>query len=264
VTARWRARGHVAVAAVVLLSGAGCDRLREPAAAPVASATTTTRPRTYDARRTRPTGTGVVAGVVRLAGPVPRRSPLVVDRDLAVCGTPPPPAEDLLIGERGGVQGAVVWVDSLTGPPPAIPPGALVIEERGCRFMPRVLLLPAGATVEFRNADGILHHVHTHSIRNSPFERAQSPVHPNIRERFDVPEVIGVTCDAHAWMRAWIVVQAHRFYALTDAAGRFRLPDVPAGPQRVTVWHERLGTRSEPVTVDAARPARLVFGLNAR
>jgi hypothetical protein len=177
----WRPAGQVSLMAILILVAvlcvAGCDRAREPTR-PVAQVTTTTRPRSYDARPSRPTGTGVVVGTVRLSGPPPKRSPIVVDRDLEVCGTPPPPNEDLLIGARSGIQGAVVWVESLTGPPPAIPTTAPVIEERGCRFVPRVLLLPAGATVEFRNGDGILHHVHTHSTRNSPFNRAQSLVQP--------------------------------------------------------------------------------------
>jgi plastocyanin len=247
---------------MTLLLVAACDGVPERGRPPV-EVTTTTRPRAYDARRSGPTGTGVVAGVVRLNGPPPERSVIVVDRDLGVCGAPPPPPEDLVLGATGGVKGAVVWVASLTGPPPAIPSKPPVIEERGCRFVPHVLLLPAGGTVEFRNGDGILHHVHTHSIRNSPFERAQSLVRPNMQERFDVPEIVGITCDAHPWMRAWLVVQAHRFYALTGTDGTFRLGDVPAGPQQITVWHERLGTHTESVTIDAARDARLVFDLRA-
>lgn len=68
--------------------------------------------------------------------------------------------------------------------------------------------------------------------------------------RFERPEFIRVTCDVHGtgFMRAWIVVAEHPYYAVTDGNGRFRLPGVPQGPHTLAVWHERLGRVTAPVT----------------
>jgi hypothetical protein len=69
---------------------------------------------------------------------------------------------------------------------------------------------------------------------------------------FKRPEIIRVDCDLHPWMRAWVVVAEHPFYALTNHQGEFTLANVPAGSYAIQVWHERLGTLTRAVTVNDA------------
>jgi hypothetical protein len=69
---------------------------------------------------------------------------------------------------------------------------------------------------------------------------------------FKRPEIIRVDCDLHPWMRAWVVVAEHPFYALTNDQGEFTLANVPAGQYTIQVWHERLGTVGRAVTVNDA------------
>ena len=58
---------------------------------------------------------------------------------------------------------------------------------------------------------------------------------------FPEPDTIKVVCDVHSWMKAWIIVTEHPYYALTDADGQFRLENVPEGSYRIKAWHEELG-----------------------
>jgi hypothetical protein len=100
------------------------------------------------------------------------------------------------------------------------------------------------------NSDGILHNFHTLSRLNPSRNLAQPKFARPLRVTFEQPEVVQVKCDLHGegFMRAWIVVASHPYYALTDEEGQFRLPDVPRGPHILEVWHEALGTRRLPVT----------------
>lgn len=193
---------------------------------------------------------GGIEGVVILAGTAPPARGLQPAADHAVCGSEPRPSEELQVSAAGGVRNAVVfiaderieeWASRVT----------FQIDQRRCAFVPRVLIVPPGATVEILNSDGILHNFHTLSSRNPRMNLAQPRWAKPLRVSFEHPEIIPVRCDLHGegFMRAWIVVASHPYYALSDDTGRFRLPDLPPGPHTLEVWHEVLGTRRIPVTV---------------
>jgi plastocyanin len=196
---------------------------------------------------------GAVAGTVRLAGQAPPVRLLQPRVDPAVCGSEPRPSEALVVSASGGVKNAVVFIghERMEG---WRSPTTFQIDQRGCAFVPHVPIIPPGSTVEILNSDGILHNFHTVSRLNPPMNLAQPGKAKPLRVTFERPEVVPVKCDLHGegFMRAWIVVAAHPYYALTDDEGRFRLADVPPGPHTLEVWHETLGTRRVPVTVGAS------------
>jgi plastocyanin len=142
-------------------------------------------------------------------------------------------------------------------------PTTFQLEQRRCTFVPRVLIIPPGATVEVLNSDGILHNFHTLSRLNPSRNLAQPKFARPLRVTFEHPEIVQVKCDLHGegFMRAWIVVAGHPYYALTDDDGRFRLSDVPPGPHTLEVWHEGLGTKRVPVTVGATGEVTLAVTL---
>lgn len=193
---------------------------------------------------------GDVAGTVRLIGKAPPAEMLRLTADHAVCGSEPRRSEALLLSPSGGVKNAIAFIahERKEG---WRSPTTFRMDQRRCRFVPRVLIVPPGSTVEVLNSDGILHNFHTRSRLNSPLNLAQPGRSKLLRVTFEHPEIIQVKCDLHGEgsMRAWIVVAAHPYYALTDDDGRFRLPDVPPGPHALEVWHERLGTKRVPVSV---------------
>jgi hypothetical protein len=117
------------------------------------------------------------------------------------------------------------------------------MDQKECVFIPRIVIVPPGGTVEFLNSDRLLHNLHSVSRENMSFNRTQ-PKGRTIPISFGKPEIVRIDCDLHSWMRGWVVVASHPFYALTDAQGRFKLDNVPAGQYTVRVWHERLGESS--------------------
>jgi len=161
------------------------------------------------------------------------------------------------------VRNAVVWIQN---PPPGArgdaAPARVEMDQKGCVFVPHVVLVPAGGTVEFLNSDRLLHNLHSVGKENPPFNRTQ-PRGRAIPIAFAKPEIIRVDCDLHSWMRAWVVVADHPFYALSNEAGEFVLSGVPPGTYTLSIWQEALGTSTREITV-GAEDARVTIEFKAR
>jgi plastocyanin len=198
-------------------------------------------------------GRGSIAGRVVLAGPRPQPAPVQVTKDVEVCGVHPIVDESLVVGAGGGIRDVVL---SLAGAP-SEPLPAAELRQKGCVFIPHVTLVPAGAPLKIYNDDGVLHNLHTFSTLNPAFNKAQPKYMKVMEATFERPETIKVACDAHPWMAAWLVVTEHRFVAVTDAEGAFRIDSVPAGSYAARVWHETLGERAVTVEVRAGQPSDL-------
>jgi plastocyanin len=196
-----------------------------------------------------PASAAALRGQVVYAGPPPplRKVPVTVDQ--YVCGKEKD-AEDLVLSARRGIRFAVAW---LSNPPaaaarPVESPAPPQMDQKQCSFTPRVVLVPGGGTVEFLNSDRLLHNLHATPRQNPGFNRTQ-PKGRTIPVSFARPEFIPIACDLHSWMRGWVVVTDHPFYAVTDGDGAFTLGEVPPGRYALSVWHEALGTVTRPVHV---------------
>ncbi|MBI2456796.1 MAG: carboxypeptidase regulatory-like domain-containing protein, partial [candidate division NC10 bacterium] len=133
----------------------------------------------------------------------------------------------------------------------------VVLNQKGCGYTPHVVVVPTTGELDILNSDGVLHNIHTYSTVNPPFNVAQPKFKKIVTERFTKPEIIKATCDAHNWMRGWIVATDHPFVAVTDDEGRFTIKDVPPGHYKVEIWHETLGKQVKEVTVKAREEAKL-------
>ena len=192
---------------------------------------------------------GTVRGTVTFDGTPPPPKVLQVTKDADKCG-PEQTSEALVIGAEKGVQYAVVSVVNAQPGQPAAPSGKVELDQQKCRFTPRIVLLPAGMELVVRNSDGIAHNLHTFSKTNPAMNKAQPGFMKTMSIRtITKPEIIRVQCDMHNWMRAWIVVVDNPYTAITDAAGRFTLPDLPAGTYTLKFWHETLEEKQQEVTV---------------
>ncbi len=195
-----------------------------------------------------PASAGSIKGTVLYNGPPVVAKTLPVTIDQYVCGNQKP-GEDLVVSAKRGIRSAVV---SLQTPPPGAKwegtPRPAQMDQLGCVYAPRVVVVPVGGTVDFLNSDRLLHNLHSVGKDNPPFSRTQ-PKGRTISMTFSKPEIVRIDCDLHSWMRAWVVVAAHPFYAVTGSDGEFALEGVPPGRYTLQIWQESLGTVTKEVVV---------------
>src|SRR6266478_3461495 len=206
---------------------------------------------------------GSIKGTVVLKGATPDLRKLAVTIDQYVCGKEKN-AEELVLSPQGGIRSAVVWIEKPPAPAASEAlPSTTSMDQKECMFTPRVVVVAAGGRIDFLNSDRLLHNLHSTPSANPPFNRTQ-PKGRTIAITFPHPEIVRVSCDLHSWMRGWVVVADHPFYAVTDADGQFALKGLPPGRYTVRVWQERLGTMSREITVGDQDPTLVTLEMTAR
>ncbi len=208
-------------------------------------------------------GGGSIKGMVKFTGTPPEREVLEVNKDKEVCAVGVKKSNELVVGADGGVEFAVVSLTNISKGK-AFPEGASVLDQAGCEYLPYIVVVRKGADLDILNSDGILHNVHTYSEKNKPLNRAQPKFKKKITEKFTETEMVKVTCDVHGWMKGWLAVVDHPYYAITDGSGGFELTDVPAGEYEIKVWQEKLGESTQKVTVPAGGEASVTFEMAAK
>ena len=194
---------------------------------------------------------GTIVGVVRYEGKVPKAKELKVTTGDKPCHKGPIMSEKLVLSAGKQVKFAVASIKGIGRGKPFPEPDAqnpVTLDQQGCRFQPHVLTVPLGHPLRILNSDGILHNVHAHTMMNDSFNRAMPPKVKQMDVSFDYPERIKFTCDAHDWMKSYIVVAEHPYYAVTGDDGAFRFENVPLGIHTIEVWHEALGKQKQEVT----------------
>ena len=193
---------------------------------------------------------GAIVGKVKWVGETPAVKKLNVERDKETCEGDKL-SQVLIVSPEKGIKNAVVsLVEVKKGKKlDSFGNGAPQLDQQKCVYNPYLQIIPAGATLEILNNDGILHNIHTTSSANPPLNIAQPKFKKKINQKFDKPETIKFVCDVHSWMEAWVVVADHPYYSVTDDQGAFRLTDVPPGAYQIKVWHETAGEQVKPVTI---------------
>jgi plastocyanin len=141
-----------------------------------------------------------------------------------------------------------------------LPAGHEVIRQENESFVPRVVAITRGSTVEFPNGDPFFHNVFSLSSA-ATFDLGRYPSGRSGSWHFTKPGLVKVYCHIHSHMSASILVLDHPFFVIPDLDGNFVLRNVPAGSYTVAGWHERVGERTHPVHVDAGQTARIELSL---
>jgi plastocyanin len=185
-----------------------------------------------------PGAEGTIRGTVDI-----RRSLLVIE--------PRPASAGLGAGPRRPVEfrPAVVYLEQAPGGAFELPEGGRAsMDQRDQTFVPHVLAITVGTTVDFPNSDLTFHNVFSLSKTRS-FDLGRYSRGKSKSVRFDRPGVVQVFCDIHSHMSAFILVFAHRYFAVTDRAGAYTIGRVPPGTYTLAVWHEGEVRDTRTVTV---------------
>jgi len=257
-------RRGVAALAVLLAAGAGCSREEAPDAPTRPSNEATAAPRSgpvpYTAVETVPDGVDV-PGTVKITGPIPKLKPYPVTQDTPFCGSSSRLNRSLQLGPENGVANAVVEILGIGRGKRFVGTDA-VLDQKGCAFEPYVQVIKRGVKLTLRNSDPVNHNVHAYAP-SAPFDDGKSSNEslfnmgmPLQGQTFPQPldesrwGPIRIKCDAHSWMFAWVYAASSPYAEVTDTSGRFTLAAVPPGTYTLRVWHELLGSKDVPLTVE--------------
>jgi plastocyanin len=139
-------------------------------------------------------------------------------------------------------------------------PAQAVMDQRNETFVPHLLAITTGTTVDFPNSDRIYHNVFSLS-KTRTFDLGRYAVGHSKSIRFDRPGIVRVFCDIHSHMSAFILVFSHPFFTITDTDGRYRIENIPAGSYNAIAWNEGLASEPKPVAVPDGGVVELEFAL---
>jgi plastocyanin len=172
-------------------------------------------------------------------------------------------------GEREDeFRNVVVYVESTAALEPAAraaatgPPrgGTLAIRQDGIAFVPHVLPVLRGSTVDFPNSDPVFHNVFS-LARAATFDLGRYPRGDARSVRFETAGIVKVFCHIHSDMSAVVLVLDNPFFVTPDADGRFRLDGLPPGEYKVTAWHERARPSRRNIRIEAGRATQVTFDI---
>jgi plastocyanin len=147
-----------------------------------------------------------------------------------------------------------------TAAPEAVAPRRVTIRQTNEEFVPHVVGIAAGSTVDFPNDDLIFHNVFSLS-RAATFDLGRYPRNASKSRTFTKPGIVKVFCHLHSHMSALIRVFPHPYFVVPDRDGRFSMADVPPGRHSVTAWHERAGEVSQTAVISDGGTTELTFSL---
>jgi plastocyanin len=200
-----------------------------------------------------PSTAGTLAGTIKFSGRKPARRRIDMSEDPACVEAHHVKAydESVVVNSNGTLANVFIYLKSgLEGKTFAVPATAVVIDQKGCWFQPRVMGIQTGQTLEVTNSDPVTHNIHPLAQINREWNHSQGQGDAPLARRFSKPEVmIRVKCNIHSWMRAFIGVVEHPYFAVTGPDGTFQISNIPPGDYVVAAWQEKLGTQEQRIRV---------------
>jgi hypothetical protein len=206
---------------------------------------------------------GSVTGVGSFKGLAPRFPSLDMTSDPG-CPKKPEPA-DVVMVKDGKLANVFVYIKK--GLPQgtfALPSTPVVLTQKGCRYIPHIMGIMAGQPLTILNQDTADHNIHSMSSGNVPFNESQMPTDKPITKTFKYPEMkVLLECNQHQWMRAYINVMSHPYFAVSAADGSFSIPDLPPGEYTLAAVHEKFGEQTVKIKIGPKQNVKADFGFAA-
>jgi len=162
-------------------------------------------------------------------------------------------------GKVSGMKGhSVVYIDTIAGKTFPAPKEHTTMNQKGLSFVPHIMVIQQGTTVEFLNGDTVQHNVYWTAIGADKKAGHNMGTWPKGEKRpftFDKPGVVPLLCNVHPEMGAYIIVSATPYFSETDDSGSYKIKDVPDGSYNLVVWHEGAKSQSKAVNVSGGSTA---------
>ncbi len=219
--------------------------------------------------------TGQIKGKVKLANLPPTLPSQAVTKNSPVCGLQVL-NESLLVSKKLELRNALVFLANIA--PDSLPPVETVLKISKCVFHPHVSAVLRGDPLVLENEDATLHHARGYlhrfragwdrTVTKDIFDESGESVFNFVfpvkgtaeMEVLREPGLLEIRSEiGYDWMKAYILVAPHRFFAITDAKGEFELQRVPPGQFDLVLWHETLGVKRQLVEVAPGKKTELLI-----
>lgn len=209
---------------------------------------------------------GTVSGKVTYTGTPakPRTIDMSNEPSCAMQHATPVTSETVVTGPNNALENVVVYVSSGAPDDGQVPALAVTFEQKGCQYLPHVLVMHTNQEVKILNSDQTSHNVHPQAKVNREWNKSQPPGAPPISEKYDKEEFISVKCNVHPWMHGYFAVLKTSHYDISKGAGDFKLPNLPPGKYTITAWHEDYGTQTAEVTITGNETIEVNFTFKAQ
>ena len=208
---------------------------------------------------------GIVEGKVLIEGAAPPNEPLTISEEYAAahpaaaahCRSRNLKNDDVVV-LGGGLANAVVEIRGITRGKRRLKQA--LVRAANCRYQPRVSLAPRGKALILVNEDPFEYHLRIRKPGTGAFfdsllsQDDKVPTNEAL-----ISGVYELSCDLQPWLKGYVHVVGHPYFAVTGLDGSFRIEDVPPGKHPARVWHEQLGERTAEVDVKDGLTAHLVF-----
>lgn len=220
-----------------------------------------------------PANVGSITGSIALNGQAPAPQPIDMSADTACQSKNPNAVAETVVAKDGKLQyvfvyikdGSVTGGNRISGYSFPTPSDAVKLDQTGCHYAPHIIGIQTNQKLQVINSDPTAHNINVQPTKGNPaWNVSQPPSTPPIEKSFARAEtLIPVKCNQHPWMKAYIGVLAHPFYAVSGADGSFTIKDVPPGKYTVVAWHEKYGEQTMEVTVPASGAATANFSFDS-
>ncbi len=176
-------------------------------------------------------------------------------------------------GQAGTIHGKVtgakgesaVYIEAIPGKTFPAPTQHTLVDQKGLMFMPHLVVVAEGTTVDFRNNDSVEHNVFWSSISGNKSLGHNMGTWPRGEQRsfkFTTPGVVALLCNVHPDMAGYIIVSPTPYFAITDKMGAYKIENVPNGTYKLTAWNEggKVHTHTVEVTVSGDANADIPMG----
>jgi plastocyanin len=198
-----------------------------------------------------PATAATITGAVKYTGTAPKAQKIDMSQDPACAKKGGQTMVETIVVDNGNLANAFVYVkDGLgnrTFPAPSTP---VEIDQEGCRYHPHVVGVMTGQPVHVKNSDDTTHNIHPTPKNNREWNESQGPKAAPIDKNFAREEImLPVKCNQHPWMKMYLNVVKHPFFAVTGKDGKYELKGLPPGDYTIGVVHEKLGEQEQKITV---------------
>ena len=160
-------------------------------------------------------------------------------------------SDQVIVNPNGTLKNVFVYVkEGLGGKKFEAPKDAVVFDQHGCQYSPKVFGVQVNQPLEIRNSDDTLHNVHALPKSSQEFNLGMPIKGMKLKKTFAKPEVmVKIKCEVHPWMSAWAGVLDHPYFAVTGDDGGAAIKNLPPGEYTVEAWHEKFGAQTQKITV---------------